>query len=236
MTVETGPDAEEKLYTRYRKLATLQRETLTKIDRLKDHREFISNKRFSDLLAENEKVLAELTARLAPLTARLEAVLCSRKLDVRSVEAELVPLEKKIQEARVLHKINLISWRQLHREIKRVRPQRNRLFKTLKTKRREINQVQTLLDMRDPGEGRKAVAITSAGGQVQELRAEARALRGVLENLRRKKIKAAEQAAPIRREAATVEKLLAAVQNGDTRALMTMFPASAGIKVCVREP
>lgn len=155
MTVETGPHAEEKLYTRYRKLATLQRETLTKIDRLKDHREFISNKRFSDLLAENEKVLAELTARLAPLTARLEAVLCSRKLDVRSVEAELVPLEKKIQEARVLHKINLISWRQLHREIKRVRPQRNRLFKTLKTKRREINRVQALLDMRDPGEGRR---------------------------------------------------------------------------------
>jgi hypothetical protein len=41
---------------------------------------------------------------------------------------------------------------------------------------------------------------------------------------------------PTRRETTTVEKLLAAVQNGDTRALMTMFPASAGVTVCVREP
>jgi chromosome segregation ATPase len=250
MTVETDPHVAEELYTRYRKLATLHRETRIKNERLKGHREFISTERFSHLLTENEKVLAELAARLAPLTARIEAVLGSRKREARSIEAELAPVEEKIQEARILYKIDLISWRQLRTEIKRVKHQRNRLFKTLQAKRREIRQVQTLLDLRDPENGkrapknatpvwrpwRKAAPITSAGGQLQELRAEARALRGVLESLRSKKKQAAERAVPTRRETATVEKLLAAVQNGDTRALMTMFPASAGVTVCVREP
>ena len=110
MTVQKDVHAGEKLYTRYRKLATLQGETRTKIDRLKDHREFISEKRFSDLLAENEALLADLANRLAPLTARLEAVLSSKELELRSVETDLAPVEKKLQEARVLHKINLISW------------------------------------------------------------------------------------------------------------------------------
>lgn len=250
MTVEPEPHVDEELYTRYRKLATLYRETRIKIERLKDHREFISVTRFAGLLTENEKVLADLTARLAPLTARVEAVLGSRKREMRLVEAKLAPVEEKIQEARVLYKINLISWRQLYGEIKRVKRQRNRLFKTLQTKQREIRQVQALLDICHPGKckpapknwtplwgsWRKAAAINPAGGQVQKLQAEARALRGELAGLRSKKKQSAARDAPTRRETATVEKLLAAVQNGDTRALMTMFPASAGVTVCVREP
>jgi small-conductance mechanosensitive channel len=250
MTVETDPHVEENLYTRYRTLATRYRETRTKIERLKDHRAFISCGRFSHLLSENEKLLADLSARLAPLTARVEAVLRSRKLEAQSVQAQLAPVEREIQEARVLHKINLISWRQLHGEIKKFKGQRNRLLKALKAKRREIRQIQNLLDLRAPGQAKKAprslgclwhprpgaALITPDADRLQELKAEVQALRGVLERLRNEKKKAADRPAPTRRETATVERLLAAVQNGDMRALTTMFPASAGITVCVRQP
>jgi small-conductance mechanosensitive channel len=249
MTVETDPHVEKNLYTRYRAMATHYRETRTKIERLKDHREFISCGRFSHLLSENEKLLADLSARLAPLTARVEAVLHSRKLEARSVQAQLAPVEREIQEARVLHKINLISWRQLHSEIKKFKGQRNRLLKALKAKRREIRQIQNLLDLRAPGQVKKApktlgclwrprpqAAFTPGADRLQELKAEVQALRGVLARLRSEKRKAADRPAPTRRETATVEKLLAAVQNGDMHALTTMFPASAGITVCVRQP
>jgi hypothetical protein len=243
MTVEPDPHVEEKLYTRYRKLATLYRQTRTKIERLEDHREFISLGRFSELLTENEKLLADLSTRLAPLTARVEAVLCSRKMEARSVEAQLAPLEREIQEARVLYKINLISWRQLRSETQKSKGQRNRLLRSLKARRREIRKVQNLLDLVAPGQAAKspkspsflwrprprAASITPGANRLQELKVEAQALRS-------EKKKAAERAAPTRRETTTVEKLLAAVQNGDTRALTTMFPASAGITVCVRQP